>query len=159
MPPPNKTIIKLTHLISPLPLPPHHHPITYFVMLFVELELVSFLKFSSCYPINNIVVVNTKKSKNNHTKNTCMISSLHCFCTPHQHISTLSYYCPPPPLNITITIIITINTATITPFCLFTHPLTKAPNKYISHDIIYGIKKGISYQKSPKYLPTTSQMI
>ena len=126
--------------------PSHHHPITYFVMFFVELELVSFLKFPSCYPINNIVLVNTKKSKNNHTKNTCMISTLH-------------YFCSPPPLNNTIRIMITIPTTTVTPLRLFTHPLPKAPNKYTSHNTLYGIKKDISYQKPPKYLPTTSQII
>ena len=131
-----------THFFEiPLPLPPHHHPITYFVMFFVELELVSFPKFSSCYPINNIVLMNIKKSKNNHTKKTCMISTLHYFCSPppapaHIH-SKLCY--PPPPLNNTIKIVITIPTATIFPLRLFTYPLKKAPNKYTSHNVFYGI--------------------
>ena len=42
-----------------------HHPIpiTYFVMFCVELEFISFLNLSSCYPINNIVLVNTKKEQ------------------------------------------------------------------------------------------------
>jgi len=127
-------------------------------MFFVELELVSFLNISSYYLIDNIVLVN-KKSKNNHTKNTCMISTLHYYCPPHQHTATNSkLFSPPPPLNITITIIITIPTATILPLRLFTHPLTKALNNYTSRNIVCGIKKGISYQKTPKYLPTISQI-
>ena len=159
LPPPNKTNIKLTPLRFSLLPPPHHHPMKYFVMFFVGLELVSFLKISSCCPINNIVVVNTTKSKNNHTKNTCMISTLHYFYSPPPAHIHSKLFLPPPPLNNTITIIITIPTATISPLRLFTHPLTKAPNKYTSHNIVYGIKKGISYQKLPKYLPTTSQII
>ena len=122
-------------------------------MIFVELYLVSFLNFSSYYPINNTVLVNTK-SKNNHIKNTCMISTLH-YCYPPHHTSTLTCFCPPPPLNHTITITI----STIFPLGLFTHPLGKAPNKYTSHNVFCGIQKGISYQKTPKYLPTVSQII
>ena len=142
-------------------MPHHHYPITYFVMFFVELELVSFLKISSCCPINNIVVVNTTKSKNNHTKNTCMISTLH-------------YFCSPPPAHIESKLVLPLPTTQqhnhnhnhnhnpychYAPLCLSAHPLTKAPNKYTSSNLFYGIKKSISYQKSPKYLPTTSQII
>ena len=96
LPPPNKTITKFTSLRFPLPLPPHHHPITYFVMFFVELELVSFLNCFSCYPIKNIVLVNTKKSKNNHKNITCMISTLHYFCSPPPAHIHSKLFLPPP---------------------------------------------------------------
>ena len=121
--------------------PLHHLAITHFEIFSVELKLVPFRKLSSYYPINNIVFMNTK-SKNNHTKNSCMVSTLHSFC-------------PPQPLNNTII----IPTATIFPLCLFTHPLKKALNKYTSHNVDFVIKSGISYQKTPKYLPTISQII
>ena len=115
LPPPNKTNIKLTSLISPLPLIPPSPPNNILCNVCCRIGNGNFSLIASYYLINTIVLVNTK-SENNHTKNICMISTLHYFCpSPTSTYQLLVMFAPspPPPLNNTITI--TIPTATISP--------------------------------------------
>ena len=64
-------------------------------MRFVELELVLFLKFASYYPIDNIVLVNTK-SKNGHKKYLHDMQYMLFLSPRHQRISILIYFHLPP---------------------------------------------------------------